>query len=123
MPATFVSSTEWIYISEVWTTEFRQSPNDPTQEQARWVSTYARFRVGDTLQNWTFRTTPTTNTYPVGEITSFTGTKELTPRNVLIPTVAGHMRIINYSMELIETGTDKMKETQVFTSNSVWFNI
>ncbi|MDH3279542.1 MAG: hypothetical protein OEQ39_24770 [Gammaproteobacteria bacterium] len=121
-------TTNWIYVSENGSIEFRNNPLDPELEQYRIVHNYTRFRVVDEPQTRAFffgegNSPPTKKP---DEIKSYiSGTTEIQPA-LTNPIGGGELTThicIGDSLELLEPGSGKLKETQVWQARSPWVNL
>ncbi|MDH3563458.1 MAG: hypothetical protein OEN49_08715 [Gammaproteobacteria bacterium] len=113
MAATYAGGvTDWIYVSEIGSIERRSNPTDSGVGQVRSTNTYTRYRVGKNLSAFTLellRTTPNTN------IKSSSGTTIKSPENIG-GAFGNAYECISHTFELIEPGSDMIKETEIWKS-------
>jgi len=116
-------ATEWVYVGESVAIEYRQNPEDPTEEQHRIVNYYTIFRV---LHDMTKFNSKVGNNYPSGVISSFAGKVRVRPRDLSYP-LRGRVYIgfsgfncISHDVTLLEQGTDKIRETIAFRNETNW---
>ena len=122
MGASGGTATNWIYIGENDARELRVDPKDPDQDQYRNTNVYSRFRVHDRATGFFIgQTFGGPAAASAAAIKSYTGTKEIQP--TVVPGGGSTYLLVGNTFELLEVGSDKVKETQTWRNIGAWIDL